>query len=136
MLSLDNAKLLNLFYAGGFGMALFINPDTFFGPSGFAPYFGHAATELTQWNGRAFGAQLIGMASFFFLSNDENSSKMGLKMCTVAHVMMLPLMLKGAFDETSGAYLNTMWKVQVAMHLPVLYATYAAGFGSSDKKKK
>ena len=134
MLSLDNAKLLNLFYAGGFGLMLVANPEFFFGPQGLTPYFAQAGNELSQWNGRAFGAQLIGLASFYFFGKDEATSKMGLKMCTVAHTCMVPLMLKGAFDEC-GTYANSMWKVQLLIHFPVLYATYAAGF-KGDKMKK
>ena len=132
-----NPSLVNFLYTGGFGAALFLGgADLMFGENSMTPYFAGPTSVWNEWSSRAFGAQLLGLASgYFFGGKDAKSAhgKMFNKANFVAGVLMLPLMFYGAFSGES-AFNSPMWKLQIGVHIPVIYMSYKAGFGSGESK--
>ena len=49
-------NLLNAAYVGFYGVTLLYNPDMFYGPDGFLPYFKDHTDAVGGFFGRAFGA--------------------------------------------------------------------------------
>ena len=61
------------------------------------------------------------------------TGKMYNKVNCVAGTLMLPLMVYGAFSG-EPTFNAMMWKFQIAVHIPVIYISYKAGFGSEGSK--
>ena len=132
-----NPSLVNFLYTGGFGCALFFGgADLMFGENAMVPYFAGPTSVWNEWSSRAFGAQLIAVASGYFFGGKDVSSSAGRmynKVNFVAGALMLPLMFYGAFSGES-TFNSSIWKLQIGIHIPVVYLSYKAGFGSGGSK--
>ena len=91
-LTLEQTSLIGALYNGGFGVTLMANPDLFFGPSGFLPYFSTALGPVAQtFFGKAFGAMLTGIAAMHFL--DGPSQSLCKQMAITAALILYPMVL-------------------------------------------
>ena len=126
-----------MLYGGGFGVLLFFTGgDMMFGQNAMTPYFAGPTSNWNEWTSRAFGGQLIALASGYFFGGKDASTATGKFYCkinTVGLGLMIPLMVYGAFSGDSS-FNATMWKIQIPVHLAVTYSSFKAGFGGSDKK--
>jgi len=121
-LTLEQTSLIGALYNGGFGVTLMANPDLFFGPSGFLPYFSTALGPVAQtFFGKAFGAMLTGIAAMHFL--DGPSQSLCKQMAITAALILYPMVL----CVMDTANFTAIWKPQIVAHLGILFITAKAG---------
>jgi hypothetical protein len=91
-LDLETSSLIGAIYNGGFGVTLMANPDMFYGPNGFLPYFSTEIGVVGQtFFGRAFGAMLTAIAAMHFL--DGPTTALCKQMAISAILVLWPMAL-------------------------------------------
>merc|ERR1719473_1800551 len=121
-LSLETSSLIGAIYNGGFGVTLMANPDMFYGPNGFLPYFNAELGVVAQtFFGRAFGAMLTAVAAMHFMDGPTAA------LCKLMAISAILVLWPMALALQDSANFPAIWKPQVVMHLGLIYIVAKAG---------
>ena len=117
----DTSAMLLLLLTNA-GVTLYHDWEKYYGPKGLTPYFLKTEGSIATFMARMFGAMLIGVAINCWTAG--NKDKIAMKGAMIGELLILPLMIWGAFFADAKTFNPIMWRINIPLQLLMIWLSY------------